>query len=214
MTRAVWLTAYYDAILTCVGRYRELAVGMPDLLSFLDEFTRKVPLVKLSRWLGYVQGVLIERGKTTVDAERDITRSLFRPLDFAKPPAFPEGVDALLELLAKMEELAPLPWKADIDDEGTDHPMWTGKFYTAADDERSTWTSYDTVDERLTPIVRFVEACVNAVPTLLGALQVPRVATNESPLAVEAQKLINEWNRGELGRSEFEIMMKELIKAN
>ena len=79
-----WLSAYYDAILVCVARYREMAEGMPDLLSFLDEFKRDVPIVKLSRWLGYVQGVLIERGVTTVTIERDATRSLFPPLDFAK----------------------------------------------------------------------------------------------------------------------------------
>jgi len=77
-----WISAYYNAISVCVARYKTMAAGMPDLLSFLDEFTHEVPLVKLSRWLGYVQGVLIERGKTTVTAERDATRSLFRPLDF------------------------------------------------------------------------------------------------------------------------------------
>jgi len=81
---AVWTRRYYDAILACVWRYREMAVNMPDLLTFLDEFTRDVPIVKLSRWLGYVQGVLVERGKTTVQAERDWTRPLFRPLDFSE----------------------------------------------------------------------------------------------------------------------------------
>lgn len=81
-----WAEQYYDAILTCVARYREMAEGMPDLLTFLDEFTRDVPLMKLSRWLGYVQGVLITRGVTTVTIERDATRPLFRPLDFAPKP--------------------------------------------------------------------------------------------------------------------------------
>jgi hypothetical protein len=81
---ATWIDKYYDAIFVCVARYRELAADQPDLFAFLDEFTREVPIVKLSRWLGYVQGVLIERGKTTVATERDITRSLFRPLDFPK----------------------------------------------------------------------------------------------------------------------------------
>jgi hypothetical protein len=77
-----WVDNYYAAIFTCVERYRTMAEGMPDVLAFLDEFKRNVPIVKLSRWLGYVQGVLIERGKTTVTAERDTTRSLFRPLDY------------------------------------------------------------------------------------------------------------------------------------
>ncbi len=84
MMTAAWVDKYYDAIMICVGRYREMAADQPDLLAFLDEFSHEVPIVKLSRWLGYVQGVLIERGKTTVSAERDVTRSLFRPLDFAK----------------------------------------------------------------------------------------------------------------------------------
>lgn len=163
---ANWTQQYYDAIFTCVARYREMAEGMPDLLSFLDEFKRDVPLVKLSRWLGYVQGVLVTRGVTTVTIERDATRPLFRPLDFAE--VAPEH-RVLAELLGQMNEIAPLPWQADIDDPNTDHAMWTGKFYTAAEDARSTWTSYDTPDERLTPIARFVEAAVNAVPALLKA---------------------------------------------
>jgi len=81
---AAWIDKYYDAIFVCVARYREMAEGMPELLAFLDEFTHEVPIVKLSSWLGYVQGVLITRGVTTVTIERDATRSLFRPLDFAK----------------------------------------------------------------------------------------------------------------------------------
>lgn len=92
-TDPAWLSAYYDAILTCVVRYREMAEGMPDLLSFLDEFKRDVPIVKLSRWLGYIQGVLIERGVTTVTIERDATRVLFRPLDFAVPLKEPHADD-------------------------------------------------------------------------------------------------------------------------
>lgn len=60
-----------------------MAKDMPDLLLFLEEFNENVPLVKLSRWLGYVQGVLIERDATSTQIERDWTRPLFRPLDFA-----------------------------------------------------------------------------------------------------------------------------------
>lgn len=69
----------------CVERYREIvnnSEGCRDLGKFLDEFNREVPLMKLNRWLGYVQGVLIERGFTTVEDERNWTRPLFRPLDF------------------------------------------------------------------------------------------------------------------------------------
>lgn len=78
----VWQARYYDAVEECVVRYRAMAKDMPDLIAFINEFNDDVPLVKLSRWLGYVQGVLIERGATTVEAERDWTRPLFRPLDF------------------------------------------------------------------------------------------------------------------------------------
>lgn len=76
---------YYDAIMKCVERYRDIvshSEGCRDLDKFLNEFNTDVPLNKLNRWLGYVQGVLIERGFTTVQEERDWTRPLFRPLDF------------------------------------------------------------------------------------------------------------------------------------
>ncbi len=77
-----WIAAYYDAIMACVERYRGMT-NRPDVLDFLEEFNREVPLLKLDRWLGYVQGVLIESGATTVADERNWTRPLFRPLDFA-----------------------------------------------------------------------------------------------------------------------------------
>lgn len=78
-----WREAYYDAIMACVERYTAMSAD-DDLQSFLAEFNRSVPLMKLDRWLGYVQGVVIERGYTTVQTERDWTRSLFRPLDFGE----------------------------------------------------------------------------------------------------------------------------------
>jgi hypothetical protein len=77
-----WTEQYYDAIEQCSERYVAMAPDEEDIQNFLVEFDRTVPLVKLSRWLGYVQGVLIERGFTTVQEERDWTRGLFRPLDF------------------------------------------------------------------------------------------------------------------------------------
>lgn len=77
-------TAYYDAIDKCIERYTEMAdrYAHTDLLLFLKDFGRDVPLYKLNRWLGYVQCALIERHVTTVRIERDWTRPLFRPLDF------------------------------------------------------------------------------------------------------------------------------------
>jgi hypothetical protein len=91
--------AYYSALHQCGERYREMIMarwdwsedGMPTdtkaLLDFVEEFTdgsrTRLPLLKLNRWLGYIQGCLIERIYTTVEEERDWTRPLFRPLDFA-----------------------------------------------------------------------------------------------------------------------------------
>lgn len=78
----IWGRNYYHAIMQCVARYRVMALPHADLLAFLDEFSVNIPLVKLSRWLGYVQGVLVARGATTVEAEREWTRPLFRQLDY------------------------------------------------------------------------------------------------------------------------------------
>jgi hypothetical protein len=82
---------YHVALWKCVQRYKVMLAesGMPygdPLYNFLLELERGchdgLPLMKLNRWLGYIQGVMIERGITTVTAERDWTRPLFRPLDF------------------------------------------------------------------------------------------------------------------------------------
>jgi hypothetical protein len=84
-----WFAAYRNAIYQCKLRYKQMIYqnigpmgGAKKLLDFLDEFTEEVPLMKISRWIGYIQGDLIKRGITTVEAERDWTRPLFRPLDF------------------------------------------------------------------------------------------------------------------------------------
>lgn len=83
---------YYDALTTCVFRYMQMLDRIdytPEdadldefLLELLDAIADEKPLMKLNRWLGYIQGCLIERGYTTVQCERDFTRPLFRPLDF------------------------------------------------------------------------------------------------------------------------------------
>jgi len=81
--------AYYDAILSCLDRYQPMAekAERRDLVEFMDqlrdEIGNRAPLNKLNRWLGYIQGVLIEIGHTDVLTERDWSRPLFRPLDFA-----------------------------------------------------------------------------------------------------------------------------------
>ncbi len=84
---------YYDALDACCERYRIMQrdANVPSddpLWIFTYEFgygcRDKLPIPKLCRWLGYIQGVLIERGYTTVETERNWTRPLFRPLDFTE----------------------------------------------------------------------------------------------------------------------------------
>lgn len=80
--------SYRDALRLCLDRYAEMAGS--DLANFIAEFRLSLkthPIPKLCRWLGYIQGVLIQQGRTTVEMERDWTRPLFRPLDFAPSPA-------------------------------------------------------------------------------------------------------------------------------
>ncbi len=93
---------YYESLAVCSLRYRTMLYDFIDdndywknvkredatkLLVFLADFIRgieyELPLMKLNRWLGYIHGVLIAWGVTTVEAERDFTRPLFRPLDYA-----------------------------------------------------------------------------------------------------------------------------------
>lgn len=82
---------YRAAMLQCGERYLDMAerVDAGELYQFVGEFVDGVasgkPLMKMNRWLGYIQGTLITIGATTVKEERDWTRPLFRPLDF------PEG---------------------------------------------------------------------------------------------------------------------------
>jgi hypothetical protein len=83
---------YYEALLELADRYEAMIVDEDaeedndDILEFIDLFYEKAlqryPLLKLNRWLGYIQGVLIEREFTTVEEERNFTRPLFRPIDF------------------------------------------------------------------------------------------------------------------------------------
>ncbi len=96
---------YYQALETCGNRYNEMLVTFISdnnywgwqksktsyeeankLWVFIEEFIQgcrdKLPLYKLNRWLGYIQGTMISWGITSVDEERDWTRPLFKPLDF------------------------------------------------------------------------------------------------------------------------------------
>lgn len=96
---------YYQALNKCGERYismlntfivdneywgwndtRTTSENASVLWMFIGEFIQgcndRLPLMKLNRWLGYIQGSLIQWGVTTVDAERNWTRPLFRHLDF------------------------------------------------------------------------------------------------------------------------------------
>lgn len=84
---------YRSNIYTCLLRYIKFLasdtgfIGDRELAKFINEAMdscHHLPLMKLNRWLGYIQGVLIERGYTTVEEERDFTRPLFRPFDYAE----------------------------------------------------------------------------------------------------------------------------------
>ncbi len=91
------MSAYHEALLQCAYRYRDMqlnTIGRPDaeLLAFTVEFgvrcrEHDFPIPKLCRWLGFIQAGVIRLGLTTVTAERDWTRPLFRPLDFPEPNA-------------------------------------------------------------------------------------------------------------------------------
>lgn len=85
------MTPYHAALHKCAERYRDMQIEANTPVSdplwlftmrFMFGCRDGLPVPKLCRWLGYVQGVLIERNLTTVDVERDWTRPLFRPLDF------------------------------------------------------------------------------------------------------------------------------------
>lgn len=78
---------YREALEQCAVRYHDMASSTEDdeLKEFIELFNSVVdeyPLTKLCRWLGYIQGKLIEKGITTVERERDWTRPLFRSLDY------------------------------------------------------------------------------------------------------------------------------------
>lgn len=95
---------YYDALSKCGERYRDMlsvyidqneywgwtahptSTDAKELKSFIAEFiagcANQMPLMKLNRWLGYIQGSLIQWKITSVQVERDWTRPLFRPMDY------------------------------------------------------------------------------------------------------------------------------------
>lgn len=111
----IWEEEYYQALHKCGERYRKMMIvdvsdlkywgrnvedpmdsNILDLQKFINEYIigceNKLPLMKLNRWLGYIQGILIQWNVTTVDEERNWTRPLFKHLDYA---GMVESVDSV-----------------------------------------------------------------------------------------------------------------------
>lgn len=65
-----------------IVRYWNLALteNQTDLVEFCQKAVTLKNPDKLSRWVGYVQGCLIERKYTTVEKERDFSRKLYKPI--------------------------------------------------------------------------------------------------------------------------------------
>lgn len=67
------------------SRYRHIIEGKgfhdeQFLLNFCDEAQNINNPDKLSRWVGFLQGVLIERGVLDVKFERELTREIYKPI--------------------------------------------------------------------------------------------------------------------------------------
>lgn len=76
---------FYPALLE---RYSTLALALPcthdktsgeHIIWMLEQLAKdkKQSVTKKHRWLGFIQGVLIANGVTSVDAERELTRGIF-----------------------------------------------------------------------------------------------------------------------------------------
>lgn len=53
--------------------------------------------LKIGKWLGYIEGVLITKGITTVNEERDFTRPIFHAYYKSIGLEVPETVDVMIE---------------------------------------------------------------------------------------------------------------------
>lgn len=68
-----------------IRRYRSIIEGKnfkdeEFLLNFCDSALTLTNPDKLSRWVGYIQGVLIERGILDTKFERDVSREIYKPI--------------------------------------------------------------------------------------------------------------------------------------
>lgn len=69
---------------------------------------------------------------------------------------------------ARIKDASPAPWIADIDDPGTPHENWTGKFYVGLEDDH-TWCTYDFGEPEIVHVAnaRFIESAREALPMLI-----------------------------------------------
>jgi len=84
-----------DATKECFQRYLgfELDEGSRQLCQKAIEEYNGLPIDKLSRWLGYIQGVIIERNLTTIQTERDFSRPLFHKAYKNENIKIPKSID-------------------------------------------------------------------------------------------------------------------------
>ena len=80
---------YYENIGQLARRYHLMLIpnGNQADIDFVrtiiaESDKMQMPLTKLNRWLGYIQGLVIRDGLTSVQRERDYSRPLLRPLDY------------------------------------------------------------------------------------------------------------------------------------
>ena len=75
----------YEIMMTLVEKLPLATFTKKELVDFIKLTIEQLddnPLEKSNRLFGFIQGILIASGLTTVEKERDATRSFFRPLDF------------------------------------------------------------------------------------------------------------------------------------
>jgi hypothetical protein len=79
-------------------------------------------------------------------------------------------LDEMLELLSQTD---PGPWEADIDDPGSKHPEFTGKFYSGEDS--GTWDTYgdprEPYNKNQIANIRFCALARTWVPQLIEEIQ-------------------------------------------
>lgn len=66
--------------------------GSDHLIKLCDEVLanhQRYPFDKLSRWMGFVQGVLASQGLISVEEERNYSRPLLHAIHKRKPPTYP-----------------------------------------------------------------------------------------------------------------------------